>query len=50
MNSLGGINMAYVIQIDFKMDGPFGEEMAEEFAGLAESINEEEGFLSLIHI
>lgn len=37
--------MAYVIQIDFKMDGPFGDDMAEEFAGLAESINEEEGFM-----
>jgi len=37
--------MAYVLQIDFKMDGPFGDEMAEEFAGLAKSINEEEGFM-----
>ncbi|KKK36236.1 monooxygenase [Mesobacillus campisalis] len=37
--------MAYVLQVDFKMDGPFGDEMAEAFSGLAKSINEEEGFL-----
>lgn len=37
--------MAYVLQVDFKMEGPFGEEMAEGFSGLAKSINEEDGFL-----
>lgn len=37
--------MAYILQVDFKMDGPFGEEMAVGFKGLAESINEEEGML-----
>lgn len=37
--------MAVVLQMDFEMDGPFGDEMAEAFAGLAESINEEDGFL-----
>lgn len=37
--------MAYILQVDFKMDGPFGEEMAAGFKGVAESINEEEGML-----
>ena len=37
--------MAYVLQVDFKMDGPFGNEMAEAFTDLAKSINEEEGFI-----
>lgn len=37
--------MAYVLQVDFKMDGPFGDEMAEAFTDLAKSINEEEGFI-----
>ena len=37
--------MAYVLQVDFKMDGPFGDEMAVGFADLAKSINNEEGFL-----
>ena len=37
--------MAYILQVDFKMDGPFGDEMAESFTELAKSINEEEGFL-----
>ncbi|MEH7178153.1 monooxygenase [Neobacillus vireti] len=37
--------MAYVLQVDFKMNGPFGDEMGEEFSGLAKSINEEEGFM-----
>ncbi|WP_130858770.1 monooxygenase [Gracilibacillus phocaeensis] len=37
--------MAYILQVDFPMNGPFGEEMAETFAGLAESINQEEGFI-----
>lgn len=37
--------MAYVLQVDFKMNGPFGDEMAESFADLAKSINEENGFI-----
>mgnify|MGYP001144281348 CR=1 FL=1 len=37
--------MAYILQVDFKMNGPFGEEMALAFSDLAESINDEEGFL-----
>lgn len=36
--------MAYVLQVDFKMNGPFGDEMAEAFSDLAKSINEEPGF------
>ncbi|MFC3039769.1 monooxygenase [Virgibacillus xinjiangensis] len=37
--------MAYVLQVDFEMDGPFGDEMAEGFSDLAKSINEEDGFI-----
>ena len=37
--------MAYVLQVDFKMNGPWGDEMAEGFSNLAKSINEEEGFM-----
>lgn len=37
--------MAYILQVDFKMDGPFGDEMAVAFSDLAKSINEEQGFL-----
>ncbi len=37
--------MAYVLQVDFKMNGPFGDEMAEAFSDLAKNINEEEGFI-----
>ena len=40
--------MAIVLQVEFEMDGPFGDEMAEQFADLAESINEEEGFIRKI--
>lgn len=39
------MTMAYVLQVDFKMDGPFGDEMAEAFSDLARSINEEDGFI-----
>jgi Putative mono-oxygenase ydhR len=39
------MNMAYVLQVDFNMQGPFGDEMAEAFSDLAKSINEEEGFM-----
>ncbi|KXH87029.1 monooxygenase [Sporosarcina sp. HYO08] len=35
--------MAYILQVDFPMNGPFGNEMAEAFSDLAKSINEEEG-------
>ncbi|MDW7614947.1 monooxygenase [Peribacillus simplex] len=37
--------MAYILQVDFKMEGPFGHEMVEGFAGLAKSINDEEGVI-----
>ncbi|MBA4601754.1 monooxygenase [Thermoactinomyces mirandus] len=37
--------MACVLQIDFNMHGPFGEEMAKAFSDLAQSTNQEEGFL-----
>jgi hypothetical protein len=39
------MTMAYVLQVDFKMNGPWGDEMAEGFSDLAKSINEEEGFM-----
>lgn len=35
----------YLLQVDFKMDGPFGEEMANSFQDLARSINDEEGVI-----
>ncbi|GAB0171338.1 monooxygenase [Lysinibacillus sp. CTST325] len=37
--------MKYLLQVDFTMDGPFGEEMSEAFADLAKSINEESGMI-----
>lgn len=37
--------MAYILQVDFKMDGPYGEDMAQQFAELAASINEEPGMI-----
>lgn len=37
--------MPYVLQVDFQMDGPFGDEMAEAFTDLAKSITEEPGFI-----
>lgn len=40
--------MAVVLQVEFEMDGPFGEEMANQFADLAESINNEDGFIRKI--
>ena len=36
--------MAYLLQVDFPFEGPFGEEMEKGFWDLAKSINEEEGF------
>lgn len=35
--------MKYLYQVDFKMDGPYGEEMAKAFVDLAKSINDEPG-------
>lgn len=37
--------MVYLLQVDFTMDGPFGDEMSEGFKGLAHSINDEEGIM-----
>ncbi len=37
--------MTYVLQVDFKTPGPFGDEMTESFMDLAKSINEEDGFI-----
>lgn len=34
-----------LLQIDFDFSGPFGEEMAEKLASLAEAINNEPGFI-----
>ncbi|TFH62280.1 monooxygenase [Peribacillus frigoritolerans] len=34
--------MSYILQVDFKMEGPFGNEMVKEFTELAKSINDEE--------
>src|SRR5699024_11325033 len=39
------IKMTYILQVDFKMDGAFGDEMAKNFEDLAKSINEEDGFI-----
>jgi len=40
--------VAVVLQVEFEMDGPFGEKMADQFSDLAKSINEEEGFIRKI--
>ncbi|MGE8000713.1 monooxygenase [Lysinibacillus sp. NPDC093190] len=37
--------MKYLLQVDFPMNGPFGEEMSEAFVDLAQSINEESGMI-----
>ena len=37
--------MKYILQVDFKMDGPWGEEMSNAFADLAKSINDESGVI-----
>lgn len=37
--------MIYILQVDFPIDGPFGQDMSTQFADLAKSINEEPGFL-----
>ncbi len=37
--------MSYILQVDFKMEGPFGHEMVKEFTDLARGINDEEGLI-----
>jgi hypothetical protein len=37
--------MPYLLQMDFPTEGPFGSAMTEAFTELAESINDEPGFL-----
>ncbi|MEW5832561.1 MAG: monooxygenase [Campylobacterota bacterium] len=37
--------MNVLLQIDFPYSGPYGEEMAQAFAGLAESIAQEKGLI-----
>jgi len=39
------MTLTFILQVDFKMNGPFGDEMAEAFTDLAKSINEEDGFI-----
>ncbi|MED3761984.1 monooxygenase [Peribacillus frigoritolerans] len=39
--------MSYILQVDFKMEGPFGNEMVKEFTDLAKSINDEEGLIKI---
>ncbi|PQP81013.1 monooxygenase [Paenibacillus sp. PCH8] len=40
--------MSYLLQIDFKFNGPFGEEMYNQFKDLAESINLEKGLITKV--
>ncbi|QQX81972.1 monooxygenase [Shewanella sp. KX20019] len=37
--------MKKLLQVDFDYTGPFGEEMAKQLSGLAESINNEPGMI-----
>lgn len=37
--------MAKLLQVDFKFQGPFGEEMANQLVDLAKSINNEPGMI-----
>lgn len=37
--------MKKLLQVDFNFTGPFGQEMADALAGLAESINNEPGMI-----
>lgn len=37
--------MPFILQVDFRHEGPFGDEMVAAFTDLAKSINEEPGFL-----
>ncbi|TDY07336.1 UNVERIFIED_CONTAM: putative monooxygenase ydhR [Lysinibacillus xylanilyticus] len=41
----GVLIIKYLLQVDFPMDVPFGEEMSEAFVDLAKSINEEPGMI-----
>lgn len=37
--------MAVIVQVNFPMQGPWGEEMAAAYGTLAKSINDEPGFI-----
>ncbi|HBL4689365.1 monooxygenase [Citrobacter sedlakii] len=37
--------MAKLLQLHFAFNGPFGQKMTEQLRGLAESINQEPGFI-----
>lgn len=37
--------MSVILQIDFPFSGPFGSEMSDSMLGVAESINQEPGFI-----
>ncbi|RLL46718.1 monooxygenase [Oceanobacillus piezotolerans] len=37
--------MAYLVQVDFPHEGPFGDEMATAFTDLAKNIAQEKGFI-----
>ena len=37
--------MAVILQVNFPMQGPWGDEMASAYGPLAESINDEPGFI-----
>jgi len=39
------LEMAYLLQVDFKMEGPYGEQMSKGFEELAQSINNEPGMI-----
>lgn len=39
------MTMLKLLQVDFDFEGPFGAEMADMLAGLAESINKEPGII-----
>lgn len=40
--------MPTLLQVHFAFEGPFGDEMSDALQGLAESINQEPGFISKI--
>ncbi|MDO5697942.1 MAG: monooxygenase [Dermatophilus congolensis] len=42
--------MPTLVQVNFPLDGPWGEAMSQEFVGLATSINAEPGFIWKIWI
>ena len=37
--------MAYILQVDFPHNGPFGEEFSKAFVDLAKNISEETGLI-----